>query len=223
MKRILSILAVSVGICANSYAFEITNYTSSLQFATTDFTHFHNIPLFDSSLGALLQVDIKWILTSTTSFNYENTSQDFILVNTRVSGTNTLQLPGALGFRTNSINLLSSDIALNPFDSSIDFAGTSGFSSNSVTALTNNYSTTLAGDLPAFTQGPGTTNFQVVADYNSGINSFLTETLSSEQLVLTQASSFISITYTYVPEPSTYAAIGGLGLMVAWQLRRRKN
>src|SRR5205085_8394004 len=99
MKRLISIFSLTVGICSASYGFGTTNYTSSLPFLSTDWSRIHNLPLFDTNgLGALIQVDIQWILTSTNSFQYENLSTNTgTSVRTLVQGTNLLSLPGSLG------------------------------------------------------------------------------------------------------------------------------
>ena len=193
--------------------------TVSVSTATTNFTTPVTINKFNPILGALQSV--KFTLGGSVSgvYKYESLDAASSSITANLSATITLTRPD-LTTLVVTIPVFSATSPAGPFDGSIDFLGSSGATSPTVSATSSNAVTTsTAADITLFT-GPGTIALPVLAGGSS--------TASGSGNLITQfntsAGATVTVVYTYlttdVPEPVSLAILGG-GLIVLGAVRRR--
>ena len=228
MKKTLAALAATAAFLPFASAQASTlSYSDSIALATTNWSNTLSFSKFDTSLGNL--TSIRFDLSGVVQGNGNAESLD------ATASTVTLSLGSLLGLtRPDNSTLVvtnpvfSQTFNFSAFDGSINFDGTSGGSTGSVSASgANFFVSSSASDLALFSAlGGGTINLglnAVGASSGNGSGNLLTQ-------FSTAASGVAKVTYTYtaktpstdVPEPASLALIcGGLGLLGA--ARRRKH
>lgn len=227
MKKIFAALAIAAALTPFTSAQASTiSFSNSKSIAITNWTDALSFGKFDTSLGTL--TSIKFDLSGMVQGSGNAESQD------AAASTVTLSLGALLGLTrpdgstlvvTNP--LFSQVFEFSAYDGSINFSGTSGGSTGTVSANgSNSFVSSNASDFSLFSAlGGGTINLGLNAVGNSsgtGAGNLLTQ-------FNTAASGNVLVTYTYtptgeVPEPATLATlIAGLGLMGAVRRRAKKN
>lgn len=223
--KTLKLIALSTFLVSATPA-AILTYSSSAAVASTpsDLLFAPDVPLFDTSLGTLLSVQIDFDATFEGDFTFENQSEEEGTISGSATAQFTLVGPGLLGTL----------ITLNP---SILFAPPTIPTSTVMAGETVEYlglndtdmgtfSSNAAGVLAAFS-GIGPVAFTGSATQVSApILNFSPNVFTSS----VRGAGNIEVTYTYeteppneIPEPSTWAFMTGGGLMLLSMARFKKN
>jgi len=227
MKKTYAALALAAAFLPFATAQAATlSYTDSAALATTNWVDTLSFSKFDTSLGTL--TSIRFDLSGVVQGVGNAESLDS-------SGSNVTLSLGSLLSLTRPDNstlvvtnpVFSQTFNFSAFDGAIDFAGTSGGSTGSVSATGSNFFVSgSASDFALFSAlGGGTINLglnAVGASNGNGSGNLITQ-------FNTAASGVAKVTYTYtaptadVPEPASLALVcGGLGLLGAACRRTRQ-
>ena len=227
MKKTIFALALASSLaCMASAQAEVITITVNQAEKATNWSDTFSIAKFDTSLGTL--TSIKFDLNGTTSGIGKAESLDSSASIVKVDLTSQLALNRTDGSILVIINpLFEQNFSFSAFDGGIDFAGTSGGSTGTVTSglTTKSFSSSSAADLALFSAlGGGAIDVGLTATGSSsavGAGNLIAS-------ISTLASASASVEYTYtaampaVPEPETYGMLlGGLGL-IGFMARRRK-
>lgn len=227
MKKTFAALAAAAAFLPFASAQATTlSYADSVALTTTNWSNTLSFAKFDTSLGNL--TSIRFDLSGVVQGSGNAESMD------ATASTVTLSLGSLLGLtRPDNSTLVvtnpvfSQTFNFSAFDGGIDFGGTSGGTTGSVSATGSNFFvSSSASDFALFSAlGGGTINLglnAVGASSGTGSGNLI-------QQFTTAASGVAKVTYTYtattpttdVPEPASLALVcGGLGLLAA---RRRKH
>ncbi len=225
LSKALFVVPLLVASSSVQAATMTATYVGTVDQQTTDLTGVAATfapPLtkFDSSLGLLIQVDVTYQGTGTTSITAKNTSAS--------AGTfhNTTNVVYTLG---------SGDTGVDGLLGSLTFTGTSDSGVNNLASgasgtfgpytydVSQSATFTSAGDLARFI-GSGPLTF-LVTTATSASNSNTGGNINLNQD--TQAGGVVTVTYTYqtaaVPEPSSALMLGLAGGLVGLGARLRKR
>lgn len=193
------------------------SYTNSVTVFEGPGTTYLTLGKFDSGLGTLAGVELK--------INFSGVGGSFTVTNTSgtVAVTSAVMNASIFGFgiaswTTNDFNLAS--IPALPFSGIAEgsqqiFAVTAG---NIWTNEIQNVSSTFWSDYEA--PGGGTVSFPVFNNSEVFLTASDVATADSGGISL---ETEMVVTYTFVPEPSTYALLLAGGAVSLWALRRRKH
>jgi len=225
MKKTYAALALAAAFLPFSSSQAATlSYADSVALTTTNWSNTLSFSKFDTSLGTLTSIrfDLSGVVQGVGNAESMDSSPSTV----------TLTLGSLLGLtRPDSSTLVvtnpvfSQTFNFTAFDNAINFGGTSGGTTGTVSASGSNFFvSSSASDFALFSAlGGGTINLglnAVGASNGSGSGNLITQ-------FNTAASGVARVTYTYsptvdVPEPASLALIcGGLGLLGA--ARRRKH
>ena len=227
MKKIFAALAIAAALTPFTSAQAATiSFSDSKAMATTNWTDVLSFSKFDTSLGTL--TSIKFDLSGAVQGSGNAESLDAAASDVSLSLGALLGLTRPDGSTLVVTNPLFSQVFnFSAFDGSINFGGTSGGSTGTVSANgANFFVSSSASDFSLFSAlGGGTINLGLNAVGNSsgtGAGNLVTQ-------FNTAAAGNVVVTYTYtsasvVPEPATLATlIAGLGLMGAVRRRSKKQ
>jgi hypothetical protein len=226
MKKTYAALALAAAFLPFASAQAATvSYTDNVALTTTNWIDTLSFSKFDTNLGTL--TSIRFDLSGVVQGSGNAESLDSAASNV------TLSLGSLLGLtRPDNSTLVvtnpvfSQTFSFSAFDGAINFGGTSGATTGSVSATGSNFFvSSSASDFALFSAlGGGTINLglnAVGASSGNGSGNLITQ-------FNTAASGVAKVTYTYtapttdVPEPASLALVcGGLGLLGA--ARRRKH
>jgi hypothetical protein len=226
MKKTFAAVALAAAFLPFASAQAATlSYTDSKALATTNWADALSFSKFDTSLGTL--TSIRFDLSGVVQGVGNAESLD------ATASTVTLSLGSLLGLtRPDNSTLVvtnpvfSQTFNFSAFDGGINFGGTSGATTGSVSATgANFFVSSSASDFALFSAlGGGTINLglnAIGASSGNGSGNLITQ-------FSTAASGIAKVTYTYaptadVPEPASLALIcGGLGLLGASRRRKHK-
>lgn len=183
--------------------------TFTLDNAITGWTRSIDVARFDASLGALLAINVGLVLDTRTDLSIENLSPVPIaaVVNDEVTYSITTQ--GTQVFSSNYLAngavVRPTDVILEAFDGTADFAGTSGQVLTGYAAVddaTNQFQITNSSLLAAFI-GSGTEAMSVATMGAA----FARGGASQRMLLNQQAGAVVSVSYVYSAEaPACFAA-----------------
>lgn len=215
-------LLALLGSAATAHA-DTVSFSSTVPLTSTNWNNTLGLGLFDTNLGTLTSIDFGLSGTVSGTGSVESLDSSATVVNLQLGSTLTLKRPDASTLVITN-PLFSTSFNLTSFDGSINFAGTSGASTGSVSnTSSNSFSSGLNTDFALFSQsGGGTINLSlgaVGASNATGAGNLITQ-------FSTQASGVATVTYNYiatpVPEPETYAMmLSGIGLLAF--VRRRRS
>lgn len=227
MKKIFAALAIAAALTPFTSAQAATiSFSDSKAMATTNWTDVLSFSKFDTSLGTL--TSIKFDLSGAVQGSGNAESLDAAASDVSLSLGALLGLTRPDGSTLVVTNPLFSQVFnFSAFDGSINFGGTSGGSTGTVSANgANFFVSSSASDFSLFSAlGGGTINLGLNAVGNSsgtGAGNLVTQ-------FNTAAAGNVVVTYTYtsasvVPEPATLATLlAGLGLMGAVRRRGKKQ
>ena len=227
MKKIFAALAIAAALTPFTSAQAATiSFSDSKAMATTNWTDVLSFSKFDTSLGTL--TSIKFDLSGAVQGSGNAESLDAAASDVSLSLGALLGLTRPDGSTLVVTNPLFSQVFnFSAFDGSINFGGTSGGSTGTVSANgANFFVSSSASDFSLFSAlGGGTIDLGLNAVGNSsgtGAGNLVTQ-------FNTAAAGNVVVTYTYtsasvVPEPATLATlIAGLGLMGAVRRRSKKQ
>lgn len=227
MKKIFAALAIAAALTPFTSAQAATiSFSDSKAMATTNWTDVLSFSKFDTSLGTL--TSIKFDLSGAVQGSGNAESLDAAASDVSLSLGALLGLTRPDGSTLVVTNPLFSQVFnFSAFDGSINFGGTSGGSTGTVSANgANFFVSSSASDFSLFSAlGGGTINLGLNAVGNSsgtGAGNLVTQ-------FNTAAAGNVVVTYTYtsasvVPEPATLATLlAGLGLMGAVRRRSKKQ
>ncbi|WP_066383092.1 choice-of-anchor E domain-containing protein [Anabaena sp. CA = ATCC 33047] len=207
-----------VGILATASSANAASLTSSASsgLLSTDFANVTlSVQKFDSSLGTLKGVTLKFDGQLQGVGRYENTGPNASSVTVNLTGQLGLDLGGQSLFSLNPQKADTYNFAA--FDGTLDFGGTSGSTINGPTAqMSQTRSFTDASFLQAFI-GSGNLDFLLSAQATSTVSGSGNIFAS----VTTLARGGVEVTYDYdpvqsVPEPSAalgFGLVAGIGLL----------
>jgi hypothetical protein len=227
LKKIFAALAIAATLTPFTCAQAATiSFSDSKAMATTNWTDLLSFAKFDTSLGTL--TSIKFDLSGMVQGSGNAESLD------SAASSVTLSLGALLGLtRPDGSTLVvtkpvfSQGFDFSSFDGTVNFGGTSGGSTGTVSADGSNFFVSSdASDFALFSAlGGGSINLGLSAVGNSsgtGSGNLITQ-------FNTAASGNALVTYTYtpasdVPEPASLATVlAGLGLMAAVRRRAKKQ
>jgi hypothetical protein len=216
---------VLVGVCL-AFSANATVVTYNGSYGPTTTTYYNKVigvQGFDPALGSLNSVTVGFTGTGLFTQFFENTSplSGNILVSTHTLAMSLLQ-PDAATSLFNLNQFEAHTYAVNPFDGTLDFGGTSGG--------TQTYGVNLVGST-ILTSGAGLTQFTSASPVSLYLNAVATfsssdTTGNSARGGMISAGANVSVTYDYtpVPEPSSFALMfGGLLLLPATRRALRRN
>jgi hypothetical protein len=178
-----------------------TTVQDSIPLQTTNWQEDLTIPQFDPALGTLDSVSIRFETNIEGSIGVENTSPNSQLLSATLQATIRLFAPDQVTeLLTSSPSNQIPDIALAPFDGTVDFAGPSGFTSPQLTdAEVGNLSVPPRGTLTlAQFIGNGTVTFPAAAQ---GSSFFTGNTGNEASLFELRAAARLIVTYNFTGEP----------------------
>ncbi len=227
MKKVLAALAIAATLTPFTCAQASTiSFSDNKALSTTNWTDALSFGKFDTSLGTL--TSIRFDLSGMVQGSGNAESLDAAASDVTLSLGALLGLTRPDGSTLVVTNPLFSQVFnFSAFDGAINFGGTSGGSTGTVSANgANFFISSNASDFSLFSAlGGGTINLGLNAVGNSsgtGAGNLLTQ-------FNTAASGNVLVTYTYtpasdVPEPATLATLAaGLGLMAAVRRRAKKQ
>lgn len=226
MKKLIASLVVVFVICAAANA-NLVSYTVSYNDSYTGDFNFNkvlNLHQFDSSLGTLLNVKLDYALSADGWLGYENKTnagnksvKTFINPTTDPENVTHGDILLNFGATTlSSVNWYLTDtytFYTSVFDGTLDYAGTSGWSTVYL-AKTGGGSITYDSGLDSFI-GNGNVQLNLI-----GSAYMLLGTTGGNNVTktITTGTGNVTITYEYVPEPATMSLLALGGLL----LRRKK-
>ena len=205
------------------------NFSTNIVSTATDWNKIVNVPKFDSSLGTLASISytITGTLTGTAQAS-NNSSQSGITVKLNLEADLLLTDP-SLNTLVESFPLVKSTNSLSAWDGVTTLPDYSAPSGVTISGISTNYTTSALftsisnpGELALFT---GTGNIPL--NMSAGGLSFASGGGNVTSTFTTFADATVQVVYNYttaVPEASTWAAIGFVGLAGgATYLRRRQS
>ena len=216
MKKLIAVLAVS-GLAASAMA--DVSYSGSIPVTTTNWSSSINVPQFDPSLlgpgEEMYCVTIKLTGSVEGRIRAESLDGSPSMIDATLSAQITANAPA--GLQVITVPLTTQMFAASAFDGSIDFGGTSGFDTGTISGgdMDSN-SESLPTDLSAYI-GLGNINIPVSAVGTSVVSG----AGNIVSIINTAAGVDLEITYKtrQIPTPGAAALVGIGGLMVA---RRRR-
>ncbi len=216
--RFIGHLVAVLLICGAAHGQGLVTYVSQIPLTATSWTKTLQLPSFDSTQGTLTQVLLTFSDETQQQFVAENTGATGGSYNFTSTASISLSKVGGPTLLAATPIVFQKSGALPGFDGTLDFAGTSGFTTPlnvtdaSGTALDPNLSSYLGTGLISFTVSTtGVSTLVGPGNFADG--------------ALTSAKAQIAVQYSYspIPEPSTYAAILGLAVLGYVTIRRRTS
>lgn len=198
------------------------SYEEAIPMLTTNWSRTANLPKFDPGLGSLTKILLEITAQTQRSYAFENLDAAPAIVKTKLNGSIILQKPDFSNLIADFPEISTTD-AMDAFDTSLDFMGTSG-KAYPVSIQNGNGSQTLIAPFSPADQATyvGTMGFvsfpvrAVATAVGSGPGNLYL-------LFSSKASATVKITYEYVPIPEPATAMLMAASIVCCGTRRRRR
>lgn len=220
MKSMLRLFVLGC-VLARQVGAAVFVHSTTIDAQSAGWTESVNLPQFDSNLGTLESVTLRIIGNVSGDVGIENLEDKFSSVAGNLAGSFGVYDQGNQLLLT--LNLLQTgQQVVDPFDNTLDYGGTSGYTFGGLSASGNTSAsyTSPGQDLLPFI-GAGNLQFYINAtDTSSGSSSGGNFAFWSALL----SGATLEITYTtgLVPEPTTLAQLV-VAAGICYALRRRRN
>lgn len=163
----------------------------------TNWSNTITLPKFDPALGTLQKAIITGTLKVEGAGKAESNDAAPSVIVANVAATGTLSVPGALPQTVNP--KISQSFNASAYDGILDYAGTSGFSTGTVSTFQAFAPIELVGDAAASYVGPGTFDSTAAATGNSNASG----PGNVQQIFNTSAQADVCVAYSYLIPPTT--------------------
>ena len=215
-------LSLALSVAAERAGADSISYQDAVGLLTTDWTRTAQVPKFDPGLGSLIQIVLEITAMAERSYAFENLDAKEALITMRLAGSVQMQAPD-LSLLTAAFPEVYTADAVTAFDTTLDFAGSSGktYAPAQVAAWQNRVLTAplSLADEAAFVGASGLVSLPVHAEATA----YATGPGNLYALFGSKASATVTVTYEYtpVPEPGAIAVVAWVPAY--WLLRRRRR
>ncbi len=186
-----------VGSVAADEAGTTATVCQSIPMQLTNWSKTVTLPKFDPTLGTLTKVTITGTLKVEGSGKAESNDAAPSVIVANVAATGTLSVPGAVPQTVNPT--ISQSFNATAYDGVLDYAGTSGFSTGTVSTFKGFAPIEITGDAAASYVGPGSWTAQGQATGNSNASG----PGNVQQIFTTSAQADVCVAYAYLIPPTT--------------------